>query len=246
MRILLTATLVVFQLATTNGAEAATAAQKTSKQIAATAQTVSGMPFARTFIAPGNLALQQMGAKKLPPTRLDSFVAESGFDDSIYGDEGTDGPPPYLNFETYNRINAGIYADRDLGLTTNHGSKLASAWGKDEFIGGPEWSISGPSGVQGPTPHDQKKLVLPPKLQPQQPAINPWADSDPNADSPTPSEPNPNDPNNLPPGYIGVYQHGYFLGSYNPEVDSFESFLQREHPKSYQTFLQQTGGGWGS
>ncbi len=82
----------------------------------------------------------------LPPTTLDSFVQQAGGQAFyIYGDEGTDGPPPLNGFEPQNRINAGIQAD-SAGLTTGHGSLLPSAWGKDEFIGGPEMSMSGSGG----------------------------------------------------------------------------------------------------
>lgn len=252
------ALLLSAQLATVCGAEAANQTMTTGKQCAntsgyamatnkqamASAKTVSSMPFAGSYIAPGNLALQQMGATKLPPTRLDSFVAESGFNDHIYGDEGTDGPPPYESFEKWNRIDAGIYADRDLGLTTNHGSVLPSAWGKDEFIGGPEWSMSGSTGLQEKMASPQKLTKVQTLAQNTGVAEHPWADTTQSAEPSEPSPPNPNDPNNMPAGYIGVYQHGVFLGSYNPEVDSMGSYLQREHPRSYTTFVQQTGGGF--
>lgn len=265
---LTTALLLILQLVTVGGAQAAATgtsgnktgitgkqcanasgyASKTGKQDAAKAKTVSSMPYVSSFVAPGNIALQQMGATVLPPTRLDSFVAESGYNDHIYGDEGTDGPPPYCCFEKWNRIDAGIYGDRDAGLTTNHGSVLPSAWGKDEFIGGPEWSMSGSTGLQGAMENPpQQMLAMQPKQQyPQYPQNNnveenPWQD---NSEPSEPSPPNPNDPNNMPAGYIGVYQHGHFLGSFDPNVDSMASYLQREHPASYKTFMQQTGGGF--
>jgi hypothetical protein len=86
-------------------------------------QTATGMPIPGTYIAPANLALQTQGAGPvLPITNLDSFVAQSGYNDMIYGDESTDGPPPYDSFET---IGSGISSG---GLTTGHQSDCPSAW----------------------------------------------------------------------------------------------------------------------
>ncbi len=63
----------------------------------------------------------------LPQTNLDSFVAQAGGQaELIYGDEGTDGPPPYFEFTQDHYINTGIH---DGGLTTGHASGLPSAWG---------------------------------------------------------------------------------------------------------------------
>jgi hypothetical protein len=57
----------------------------------------------------------------LPKTTLDSFVARSGYNDFIYGDEGTEGPPPYSSFGTIG--SGGVQA------TTGHsGGGLPSAW----------------------------------------------------------------------------------------------------------------------
>lgn len=83
----------------------------------------TSMPILGTFVAPGNLALMNQGWRSLPQTRLDSFVKESGYNDMIYGDEGTDGPPPYNDF-LY--IEDGINSP---GLTTGHPSDAPSAWG---------------------------------------------------------------------------------------------------------------------
>jgi hypothetical protein len=82
-------------------------------------------PFRGSYRAPGNFTLQWQGrfGQNLPPTRLDSFVKESGYADDIYGDEGTEGPPPLNNFKY---IESGIKSD---GLTTDHRSQLPSAWG---------------------------------------------------------------------------------------------------------------------
>lgn len=91
----------------------------------------------------GGLAPVFGGYNGLPPTSLDSFVKEAGgLAFQIYGDEGTSGPPPISGFNRVNRIDSGIQAD-SAGLTTGHESVLPSAWGKDEFIGGPEMSVSG-------------------------------------------------------------------------------------------------------
>lgn len=63
----------------------------------------------------------------LPPTSMESFVLNSaGSADLIYGDEGTDGPPPFEGFDESHRINSGIYTP---GLTTGHRSALPEAWG---------------------------------------------------------------------------------------------------------------------
>lgn len=71
----------------------------------------------------------------LPPTSLDSFVANAGASaEAIYGDEGVEGPPPYEEFTPMHRINAGIVGLRDAGLTTGHGSMLPNAMGGDEFV----------------------------------------------------------------------------------------------------------------
>jgi len=84
----------------------------------------------------------------LPPTTMDSFVYEAKDQaEHIYGDEGTDGLPPYYGFDYVHRINNGISGQRDAGLTTGHGSYLPSAWGADEFIAPPgEMSQSGTNG----------------------------------------------------------------------------------------------------
>jgi hypothetical protein len=84
----------------------------------------------------------------LPATSMDSFVYEAKDQaEHIYGDEGTDGLPPYLGFDHVHRINNGISGQRDAGLTTGHGSYLPSAWGADEFIAPPgEMSQSGTNG----------------------------------------------------------------------------------------------------
>jgi hypothetical protein len=84
----------------------------------------------------------------LPAVSMDSFVYEAAeHAEHIYGDEGIDGPPPYECFEKLHRINTGILDQRDAGLTTGHGSYLPDAAGRDEFLGAPEFSMSGPQGV---------------------------------------------------------------------------------------------------
>lgn len=60
----------------------------------------------------------------------------------IYGDEGVT-IPPYTEFTKVHRINTGIEGVRDAGLTTGHGSYMADAWGGDEFVDGPEFTMSG-------------------------------------------------------------------------------------------------------
>lgn len=86
----------------------------------------SSAPFAGTYTAPANMALKNMGRNTLPPTRLESFVRNSGFNDAIYGDEGENGLPPYFGFGEGHRIERGINAPE---LTTGHKIDAPSAWG---------------------------------------------------------------------------------------------------------------------
>jgi hypothetical protein len=80
----------------------------------------------------------QQTTRRLPPCRLDSFVHQAGgAAEAIYGDEGIKTPPPYFGFDQSHRINAGIFGNRDAGLTTGHGSIMPSAWGDDEFLAPP-------------------------------------------------------------------------------------------------------------
>ena len=62
---------------------------------------------------------------QLPPTKLSSFVADSGFDENIYGDEGTTALPPIDGFQYENTIGAGVVEPY---LSTGHASPLPSAW----------------------------------------------------------------------------------------------------------------------
>jgi hypothetical protein len=78
-------------------------------------------PIRGTYQAPGNLALKKQGLQSLPPTRLDSFVKESGKSEAIYGDEGC----PFYGFSEEHRIEKGIKSD---GLTTGQKSDAPSAW----------------------------------------------------------------------------------------------------------------------
>ena len=90
----------------------------------------TSMPILGTFVAPGNLALMNQRLRSLPETRLDSFVKESGYNDLIYGDEGTDTIPPYFTFTEAHRIERGIEASGNAGgLTTGHPSDAPDAWG---------------------------------------------------------------------------------------------------------------------
>ena len=68
------------------------------------------------------------GVGNLPPTRLDSFVAQAGGNaELIYGDEGIMDIPPLFGFTEMSRINAGINSG---GLTTGHqDGSLPEAWG---------------------------------------------------------------------------------------------------------------------
>jgi hypothetical protein len=82
------------------------------------------------------------GRNGLPRTELSGFV-RGGNAEAIYGDEGSDGPPPYFEFTAAHRIERGI---RSNGLTTGHGSSLPAAWGGDEFCKGSEFSMAGQQG----------------------------------------------------------------------------------------------------
>lgn len=87
------------------------------------------------------------GRNGLPNTTLDSFVLNAqGSKEQIYGDEGADGIPPYFEFTKAHRINTGIQGTRAQGLTTGHGSMMPDAWGGDEKVDGPEFSMSGNNG----------------------------------------------------------------------------------------------------
>ncbi|MDP3508376.1 MAG: hypothetical protein Q8T09_10335 [Candidatus Melainabacteria bacterium] len=96
-----------------------------------------------------------LSLRHLPPVSTDSFVHQAGARaEDIYGNEGVGGIekcpgaygmahqghlPPIEGFNPENRIDAGIYGVRNLGLTTGHGSYMPSAWGADEYVGD-EWA----------------------------------------------------------------------------------------------------------
>jgi hypothetical protein len=92
-------------------------------------QAATGMPIVGTYIAPTNLALRNQGWFVLPPTNLDSFVAQSGYDFNIYGDEGEDDIPPLFVFSEEKRIERGIERSNNSTLTTGHRSDAPEAWG---------------------------------------------------------------------------------------------------------------------
>jgi hypothetical protein len=70
----------------------------------------------------------------LPPVTTDSFVYEAGgMAELIYGDEGVGSIPPYFNFTSEHRIDAGLVGTRAEGLTTGHSSPLPTTWGGDDF-----------------------------------------------------------------------------------------------------------------
>jgi hypothetical protein len=61
-----------------------------------------------------------LSVHQLPPTRLSSFVADSGYNENVYGDEGTDSRPPIDGFEYDNTIESGLCNCGGEGLTTGH------------------------------------------------------------------------------------------------------------------------------
>lgn len=107
------------QAAAQNGTPNRTS-NSTGKQVVAAAVTMLTNPnLPPTYF--GNIA-----GGGLPSTTLDSLVADAGGSaEAIYGDEGTDGPPPYFSFTPDHYIINGLPG----GLTTNHQSNLPSAWG---------------------------------------------------------------------------------------------------------------------
>jgi hypothetical protein len=135
----------------TNGIpfDTTTIQESNSSQAAVSAAEVAAAASIAAQQAALNAARPQM-YNGLPPTSLDSFVANSGYNDAIYGDEGTDGLPPYYGFDASHRINAGITGQSAAGLTTGHSSYLPDAWGGDEFTGN-EWSMSGSGATINPT-----------------------------------------------------------------------------------------------
>lgn len=118
----------------------------TVSQAAATLAPVHLGNLTRTYGRPSGTV------RGLPPCTMDSFVRNAeGMADLIYGDEGTDGPPPFQEFDAIHRIDAGIFGDRNKGLTTGHRSHLPSAWGNDEFLGA-EWAGQPNSADYNPVP----------------------------------------------------------------------------------------------
>lgn len=90
-------------------------------------KSVSSMPKARTHFAPGNMALNAVGRNFLPPTRLSSFVEDSGECDDIYGHEAD------LSNKTYSPIESGFDCQSSEGLTTGHPSDVPSVWAYDTW-----------------------------------------------------------------------------------------------------------------
>jgi hypothetical protein len=73
-------------------------------------------------LATTTLSTLSNGGGKLQKTVLDSLVARTGFNDMVFGDEGTYGPPPLDDFATIGEA-GGVTA------TTGHQSNAPSAWG---------------------------------------------------------------------------------------------------------------------
>ncbi len=120
----------------------------------ATTQTRGANDYQNPHLSPGffgSRSFAQQGQASirngLPPTSMDSFVLNAeGQAEAIYGDEGTDGLPPYDEFTPQHRINMGITGIRDSGLTTGHGSMLPPASGGDEFVDTEGFTMSGANG----------------------------------------------------------------------------------------------------
>ena len=88
----------------------------TRTQGLALSRTVSGMPAAGTHHAPSSLALRAVGKSHLPPTRLESFVANSGNAEAIYGMEDN------VKNVCYMPIESGFDEATQEGLTTGQQS----------------------------------------------------------------------------------------------------------------------------
>lgn len=117
----------------------------------------------------------------LAPTRLDSFVKTAGERaEMIYGDEGSDGLPPYDGFTRQHRIASGIVGQRSQGLTTGHGSRLPSAWGFPSEI-----SMSAPNNVTLDRPINVVEEVPQILAEQRTEYMSPW----PNANAAPPAPP---------------------------------------------------------
>ncbi len=133
---------------------------------------LSMRPIQQTGLSAAKTSTLSNRGRGLPPTSTDSFVRQAGIHaEHIFGDESLEGPPPYQYFQKLHRINSGINNERDSGLTTEHGSMMPDAWGRDEFSGAPEFSQSGTkgyetTGVPFRTPvKNPEKAFLPEKQQ---------------------------------------------------------------------------------
>lgn len=154
----------------------------------------------QTSITPPSVAYRAF----LPATQMDSFVQEAGAHaNHIYGDEGTDGPPPYMGFNKPHRINTGILDKRDQGITTGHGSIMPDAWGRDEFLG----LETDRSGARGLTSAQGFPFGEPEYLP-----------SGSGGGGGGGGTPNPYGvPESPGPGYAPMTQHGILVGWYSPE-----------------------------
>ena len=91
---------------------------QSAASIGLNAFTTAGTVVAGSYLCPGCLTKNGQSLKK---ATLDSFVARSGYNDFIYGDEGTEGPPPYSFF--------GVIQQGGVSATTGHGGGgLPSSW----------------------------------------------------------------------------------------------------------------------
>lgn len=86
------------------------------------APVVTSVPYVGTKLAPGNLALNGMHRTTLPPTRLTSFVLDSGKRDDIYGMEGR------VDNTIYAPISSGFSQETSEGLTTGHTMVEPGLW----------------------------------------------------------------------------------------------------------------------
>lgn len=110
-----------------SGATGVTSSPPSRPYTAARSNRTGNQSVARTATQTCPLDRVFGGGKALPPTRLDSFVKNSGaMADLIYGDEGATNIPPYFGFDESHRLERGVHSG---GLTTGHKSGLPDAWG---------------------------------------------------------------------------------------------------------------------
>lgn len=95
-----------------------------------------------------------VGRNELPETRSDSMVKEAGGRAWLgFGNEGVDGPPPFMGYTPEHRIERTFTGVRAEGLTTGHASLLPPASGGDEKVAPEPFTMSGSPYPARAVPH---------------------------------------------------------------------------------------------